>query len=170
MGCVEQKPVVDSSGKAQMQPVLHGWPAPQLPPQVTFLASLRNCRAESVPALRTAVSIIASKRFLMKFRFMSHLPFFDNSLVQTAACYFAAGTAPASFVVQNPVTGVVKEQTHLVVELIQGRVMLHVPPQVLVWKLMDNCRADSVPALRTRVTMIANKRVWIFFFMIVLLY
>src|SRR5579859_4671188 len=97
------------------------------------------------------------------------------SCTQTfAACYFPAGAAPASFVVQNPVSGVVKEQTHLVVELIQGWVMLHVPPQALVWKFKDNCRAESVPAQRTRVTMIANKRVWIFFirkaFIISLLY
>jgi hypothetical protein len=59
VGCVEQKPVVDSSGKAQMQPVLHGWSAPQLPPQVKFLDSVRSWWAEIVPAQRTAVTMSA---------------------------------------------------------------------------------------------------------------
>jgi hypothetical protein len=75
VGCVEQKPVVDSSGKAQMQPVLHGgWPTPQLPPQVKPLDSLRNCRAESVPTPRTAVIIAASKKFLIVCLLMNHSP------------------------------------------------------------------------------------------------
>jgi len=47
-----------------------------------------------------------------------------------AACYFPAGTAPASFDVQNPVSGVEKEQTHAL--LGQGWVRLHLPLQVLV--------------------------------------
>jgi len=59
VGCVEQKPVVDSSGKAQIQPLLQGLFAPQLPPHVAEpFASLRNCRAETVPAQRTAVIIV----------------------------------------------------------------------------------------------------------------
>jgi hypothetical protein len=75
VGCVEQKPVVDSSGKAQMQPVLHGWVESQPPPQAKPLASLRNCRAESVPAQSTAAIIAASNIFLIAFRFMIHSPF-----------------------------------------------------------------------------------------------
>ena len=68
MGCVEQKPVVDSSGKAQMQPLLQGLFAPQLPPQVAeAFASLRNCRAETVPAQRTAVTIAIRNVLLMVF-------------------------------------------------------------------------------------------------------
>jgi len=132
VGCVEQKPVVDSSGKAQMQPVLHGgWPTPQLPPQAKPWGSLRNWRAESVPAPRTAVSIAASNRFFKKFQFISLLLFPIRNFTQTiAACYFAAGTAPANFFVQNPVSGVVKEQTHALVG--QGWVMLQVPLQVVV--------------------------------------
>jgi hypothetical protein len=62
------------------------------------------------------------------------------------------------------VSGVVKEHLHALVG--QGWVKLQVPLQVVVWKFRDNCRAESVPALRTRVTMTAKKRVWIFFFMI----
>jgi hypothetical protein len=58
VGCVEQKPVVDSNGKAQMQPLLQGLFAPQLPPHVVNpLALLRNWRAETVPAQRTAETI-----------------------------------------------------------------------------------------------------------------
>jgi hypothetical protein len=82
VGCVEQKPVVDSSGKAQMQPLLQGLFAPQLPPQAKPLASLRNCRAESVPAPATAVSIAASNRFLMTFLFMIHPPCCENNLTR----------------------------------------------------------------------------------------
>ena len=68
MGWVEQKPVVDSSGKAQMQPLLQGLFAPQLPPQVAeAFASLRNCRAETVPAQRTAVTMAIRNVFLMVF-------------------------------------------------------------------------------------------------------
>ena len=110
VGCVEQNPVVDSSGKAQMQPLLHGWPAPQLPPQAKPWGSLRNCRAESVPAPRAIASIAASNRFLMTFLLILH-SFSDEPAVRIGLCYFFAGTAPASFVVQNAVRGVVKEQT-----------------------------------------------------------
>jgi hypothetical protein len=46
-----------------------------------------------------------------------------------ACCYFPEGAAPASLVVQNAVSGVVKEQTQL--EVGQGLVRLHVPPQVV---------------------------------------
>lgn len=74
MGCVEQKPVVDSSGKAQMQPLLQGLFAPQLPPQANPFALLRNCRAESAPALRTAVIIAASNVFLITFLLMIFTP------------------------------------------------------------------------------------------------
>jgi hypothetical protein len=83
VGWVEQNPVVDSSGKAQMQPVLQGLFAPQLPPQAKLLASLRNCRAESVPAQRTAVTIAASNVALIAFIFMID-PFKSN---QRAACW-----------------------------------------------------------------------------------
>jgi hypothetical protein len=80
-----------------------------------------------------------------------------------ACCYFPGGVTPASFVVQNAVVGVVKEQTQLGVE--QGRVALQVPPQVDPWTPLRSCRAETVPTHRTAMAMIANDRFWIFFFM-----
>jgi len=59
-----------------------------------------------------------------------HLPANRKQKPQTSTLYFPAGTAPASFVVQNPVSGVEKEQTHALVG--QGWVRLHLPLQVLV--------------------------------------
>jgi hypothetical protein len=75
------------------------------------------------------------------------------------------GATPASFVVQNAVVGVVKEQTHLELVEIQGWVALQVPPQVDPWTPFRNCRAETVPAHRTATAMTANDRFWIFFFM-----
>lgn len=80
-------------------------------------------------------------------------------------CYFPEGVSPANLVVQNPVRGVVKEQTHLELVEIQGRVALHVPPQVDPWTPVRNCRAETVPTHRTATAMTANDRFWIFFFM-----
>jgi len=79
VGCVEQKPVVDSSGKAQMQPLLQGLFAPQLPPQVAeAFASLRNCRAETVPAQRTAVTIVENNTvFIVLCMHLSFLQILD---------------------------------------------------------------------------------------------
>jgi hypothetical protein len=80
-----------------------------------------------------------------------------------ACCYFPEGTTPASFVVQNAVVGVVKEQTQGVA---QGLVALHVPPHVVTALApLCNCRAETVPTHRTAIAMTANDRFWIFFFM-----
>jgi hypothetical protein len=78
-----------------------------------------------------------------------------------ACCYFPAGAAPASLVVQNAVNGVVKEQTQL--EVGQGCVALQLPPQVDPWTPARNCRAETVPAQRTAIAMTANNRFWTFF-------
>jgi len=75
VGWVEQNPVVDSRGKAQMQPLLQGLFAPQLPPQEKPFGSLRNWRAESVPAHTTTATIAASNVFLITFLLMIHSPF-----------------------------------------------------------------------------------------------
>jgi hypothetical protein len=54
MGCDEQNGLPVSMGNMQRQPVRQGLLTPQLPPQVAaLLASLRNCRAETVPAQKT---------------------------------------------------------------------------------------------------------------------
>jgi len=51
MGCDEQNGLPVSMGNMQRQPVRQGLLTPQLPPQVAEpFASLRNCRAETVPA------------------------------------------------------------------------------------------------------------------------
>jgi hypothetical protein len=57
MGCDEQNGLPVSIGNMQRQPVWHGLLTPQLPPQVAEpFASLRNCRAETVPAQRTPMT------------------------------------------------------------------------------------------------------------------
>jgi|SRR6476646_9905548 len=71
MGCDEQNGLPVSMGKMQRQPVRQGLPTPQLPPQVAKpLASLRNCRAETVPAQRTPMTS-AVKNIDLIFLFMS---------------------------------------------------------------------------------------------------
>jgi hypothetical protein len=66
--------VVDSRGKAQMQPVEQGCVLLQLPWQAAKpFASVRNWRAETVPAQRMAVTKVASNVFLMNFLFMFSL-------------------------------------------------------------------------------------------------
>jgi hypothetical protein len=57
MGCDEQNGLPVSMGKMQRQPVRQGLLTPQLPPHVAELfASLRNCRAETVPAHKTPIT------------------------------------------------------------------------------------------------------------------
>jgi hypothetical protein len=53
--------------KEQTQPVAQGWVALQLPLQVDPWTPLRNCRAETVPAHRTAKTMTANDSFLMVF-------------------------------------------------------------------------------------------------------
>jgi hypothetical protein len=79
-----------------------------------------------------------------------------------ARFYLFGDTTPASFVVQNAVNGVVKEQTQPAVA--QGRVRLQVPPQVVVLlALLLNCRAETVPAQRTTATIVDSNVVFISF-------
>jgi hypothetical protein len=57
MGCDEQNGLPVSMGNMHRQPVWQGLLTPQLPPQVAeAFASLRNCRAETVPAQRTPMT------------------------------------------------------------------------------------------------------------------
>jgi hypothetical protein len=77
--------------------------------------------------------------------------------------YFFGEVTPPSFVVQNAVSGVVKEHTQLGVG--QGRVALQLPLQVDPWTPLRNCRAETVPAHRTAKTMTANDRFLMVFFM-----
>jgi hypothetical protein len=66
MGCDEQNGLPVSMGNMQRQPVRQGLLTPQLPPQVAEpFAPLRNCRAETVPAQRTAPAIPVKMMFLI---------------------------------------------------------------------------------------------------------
>ena len=57
MGCDEQNGLPVSMGTMQRQPVRQGLVALHPPPQVAEpFASLRNCRAETVPAQRTPMT------------------------------------------------------------------------------------------------------------------
>jgi hypothetical protein len=58
-------------------------------------------------------------------------------------------------VVQNAVVGVVKEQKQL---LGQGWMALQVPLQAKPLGSLRNCRAETVPALKTAMTMAPNKK------------
>jgi hypothetical protein len=63
----------------QKQLVAQGRVALQVPPHVAeLLASLRNWRAETVPAHSTAAAIVA-KNALLIVRFITHLPFWTGS-------------------------------------------------------------------------------------------
>jgi hypothetical protein len=150
--------VVDSSGKAHTQPLGQGFvllhdPWQAANPRLPFF----NCRAESVPAQRTAVIIVASNVFLIAFLLMVCSPFRPSSLMRGLhLCYLPAGASPAGRVVQNAVNGVVKEQKQ---PLAQGCVELQLPPQANPLTPLRNWRAETVPAHRTDVTMAANNMV-----------
>jgi hypothetical protein len=59
-----------------MQPLEQGCVLLQLPLQAAKpLTSLRNCRAETVPAQRTAATMAASNVVLMVFLFINCAPF-----------------------------------------------------------------------------------------------
>jgi hypothetical protein len=86
-----------------------------------------------------------------------------DSLSFSLIRYFPEGATPASFVVQNAVNGVVKEQTQ---PWAHGWVALQEPPQVVEpLAPLCNCRVETVPAQRTASAMTTNDRFWIYFFM-----
>jgi hypothetical protein len=61
---------------SQMQPPLQGMVALHVPLHTgSKLAGVRSCRAETVPALRTAATIAASNIFLIVSLLMVHSPF-----------------------------------------------------------------------------------------------
>jgi hypothetical protein len=68
MGCDEQNGLPVSMRNMQRQPVRQGLLTPQLPPQVAEpFASLRNCRAETVPAQRTPMNSAVKNIDLISF-------------------------------------------------------------------------------------------------------
>ena len=83
MGCDEQNGLPVSMGNMQRQPVRQGLLTPQLPPQVAEpFASLRNCRAETVPAHKTPITSTAKNVDLIFLFMIAFLPL-------TMASYFA---------------------------------------------------------------------------------
>jgi hypothetical protein len=79
-------------------------------------------------------------------------------------CYFLGDTTPAGRDVQNAVVGVVKEQKQ---PLAQGWVVLHLPLHVVgPCAAFRNCRAETVPAQRTAVSMAASNVILMVFFFI----
>jgi hypothetical protein len=72
-----QNPGVKGVVKEQTQPLAQSAVALHLPPQVTPFASLRNWRAETVPAHRTAATMVANSVFLPIFLNIGLYPFLD---------------------------------------------------------------------------------------------
>jgi len=167
MGCDEQNGVPVSMGKMHRQPLLQGLLTPQLPPHVAVpFALLCNCRAETVPAHKTPMTSAAKKVDLIFFFMIPSSCVFKgwNFFRKPASRlrhYFPGATTPAGRVVQNAVNGVVNEQKQ---PLAQACVALHVPPHVVAAGApFRNCRAETVPAQRTAVSMAANNVVLMVF-------
>jgi hypothetical protein len=75
MGCDAQNGLPVSMGKMHRHPLAQGLLKPQLPPQTVKLEPDRSWRAETVPAQRTAVTIIARHVRLRFFLNMASTPF-----------------------------------------------------------------------------------------------
>lgn len=81
------------------------------------------------------------------------------------SCYFPGGTTPARRVVQNPVRGVLKEQTQPATA--QGWLRLHLPPQVTPLASLRSWWTETAPAHRAEAMMVANNVVLAIFLNIV---
>ena len=86
--------------KEQKQLLGQGWMALQVPLQAKPLGSLRNCRAETVPALKTAMTMAPNKKFCVVF-LMIDSPFHTKSAAPVR--YFARDWAPVGCDKQVPV-------------------------------------------------------------------
>lgn len=110
--------------------------------------------------------IAASEKFWMIFlmicpSFQFTRPYEYSPAPGSARRYFPGATTPAGRVVQNAVNGVVNEQKQ---PLAQACVALHVPPHVVAaGASFRNCRAETVPAQRTAVSIAANNVVLMVF-------
>jgi hypothetical protein len=142
--------VVDSSGKAQMQPVEQGCTLLQLPLQAAKpLLSVLSWRADTVPAHRTAVTIAARNVDLTIFLLMIA----PCSICNAGQCsrvhstgFFGGLTGPGSLTHAPEVPLKIWQMQ----APLQGFVALHVPVQAGS-RLADvrSCRAETVPAQRT---------------------
>jgi hypothetical protein len=158
----------------QMQAPLQGLVALHVPLQNgSKLDGVRSCRAETVPAQRTAVASAARNVFLIvllmihsSFQYQAEENEYGPAILPAWLCYFPEGATPAGRTVQNAVNGVVKEQKQ---PAAQGWVELQLPPQVVEpLASLRNCRAETVPAQRTPMTS-AIKNIDLMFFMIAFL-
>jgi hypothetical protein len=167
VGCDEQNPVVDSSGKAQMQPVEQGCTLLQLPLQAAKpLLSVLSWRADTVPAHRTAVTIAARNVDLTIFLLMIA----PCSICNAGQCsrvhstgFFGGLTGPGSLTHAPEVPLKIWQMQ----APLQGFVALHVPVHAGS-RLADvrSCRAETVPAQRTAVAMAARNVFLIVLFII----
>jgi hypothetical protein len=124
-------------------------------------ASIRNCRAESVPAQRTAVTNAASNVFLIRSLFMAFsFPICRSSGRTFKSSYFARLTAGGLMHEPNlSLAGMEQKQS-----MLQGDCLLQMPPQKkLVAAWLRNCRAETVPAQRAAATIVARNTVLIVF-------
>ena len=153
----------------QMQGPLQGLVALHVPVQVgSRLGFFCNCRAETVPAQKTAIMMVANERFWMVFLMIC--PSFqlqEPDEGPVASSYFKTDAPGMGCDEQNglPVSmGTIQRQP-----VWQGLVALQPPPQVAApFASLRNCRAETVPAQRTPMTS-AVKNIDLIFFMIALL-
>jgi hypothetical protein len=165
------EPVLVPAGILQKQSMLQDICLLQMPPQKGLMAAwFRNWRAETVPAKRTAVTIVARNVDLIIF-----LPMIAPGQWQRwttvgsfAPSYFVEGLRPGGSLTQPPVvapSGIQQKQGPL-----QATVALQVPRQkVIAVGWLRSTRAETVPAKRTAVTMVASNVGFIILPMIALL-
>ena len=153
----------------QMQGPLQGLVALHVPVQVgSRLGFFCNCRAETVPAQKTAIMMAANERFWMVFLMIC--PSFqlqEPDEGPVASSYFKTDAPGMGCDEQNglPVSmGTIQRQP-----VWQGLVALQPPPQVAEpFASLRNCRAETVPAQRTPMTSVV-KNIELIFFMIAFL-
>src|SRR5438270_2179012 len=141
-GSLTHPPVVPVS-ISQMQPPLQCTVVLHAPLQTgSKLAGVRSCRAETVPAHRTAMIIAANEKLWMVFLMIN--PLFqlqDRIHAPAASSYFASDVPGIGCDEQNglPVSmGTIQRQP-----VWQGLVALQPPPQVAEpFASLRNCRAE----------------------------
>lgn len=139
-----------------MQPLEQGCVLLQAPRQAAKpLLSVRNWRAETVPAQRTAITNVVSNVVLMNFLFILSLVcnFAWPEVRNLESSYFAGLNAGGRMHEPDLVpAGMLQKQS-----MLQDMCLLQMPPQkglVVAW--LCNCRAETVPADRTAVTNVTS--------------
>jgi hypothetical protein len=116
-----------------------------VPLQAKPLGSLRNCRAETVPAQSTAMAMAASEKFCMVF-LMIGLTF--NYKADECACAFRYFSTVAPGMGCNEQNGLPVSMGNMQRQPVrQGLLTPQLPPQVAEpFASLRNCRAETVPA------------------------